>query len=124
MLFVSMDVAAAARLYGWNMLWRATGARNAGRALIDALGTPDEDIQMLAGMFLVRGADKAAPLLEEALARRKHLPKVITILADIGDPKYKPEFHRLTEDPDPAVADSARDALRVLEARQQPATSN
>jgi hypothetical protein len=31
MLVVSMDVAGAARLYGWNMLWRATGARGAGR---------------------------------------------------------------------------------------------
>src|SRR5206468_11469726 len=119
-----MDVAGAVRVYGYNALWRATGARRAGRALINALGAPDEELQVLAGMFLVRGADKAAPLLEEALARRKHLPKVITILADIGDPKYKPEFHRFTEDPDPAVADSARDALRVLEARQQPATSN
>jgi hypothetical protein len=79
---------------------------------------------MLAGMFLVRAADKAEPLLEEALARREHLPKVITILADIGDPKYKSEFDRLTEDPNPAVADAARDALRVLEARQEPATSN
>jgi hypothetical protein len=124
MLLVSMDVAAAARLYGWNILWRSTGARTAGHALIDALGTPDEDIQMLAGMFLVRAADKAEPLLEEALARREHLPKVITILADIGDPKYKSEFDRLTEDPNPAVADAARDALRVLEARQEPATSN
>src|SRR5207249_10859383 len=123
-LTVVWNYATATRLYGWYMIWSATGARNAGRALIDELGTPDENIQMLAGMFLVRGADKAEPLLEEALARRKHLPKVITILADIGDPKYKPEFHRFTEDPDPAVADSARDALRVLEARQQPATSN
>jgi hypothetical protein len=124
MLLVSMDVAAAARLYGWNMLWRVTGARTAGRALIEALGAPDEDLQMLAGIFLVRGAGKSEPLLEEALARRKHLPEVITILADIGDPKYKPEFHRLAEDPDPAVADAARDALRVLEARREAAASN
>jgi len=123
-LVVSMDVAAAARLYGWNALWRVTGARSAGRALIDALGAPDEDLQMLAGIFLVRGADKAEPLLEEALASRKHLPEVITILADIGDPKYKPEFHRLAEDPDPAVADAARDALRVLEARREAGASN
>jgi hypothetical protein len=123
-LLVSMDVAAAARLYGWNALWRTTGARTAGRALIDALGAPDENLQMLAGMFLVRGADKAEPLLKEALACRKYLPEVITILADIGDPKYKPEFDRLVEDPDPTVADAARDALRVLEARQEPATSN
>jgi hypothetical protein len=124
MLLVSMDVAAAARLYGWNMLWRVTGALSAGRVLIDALGAPDEDLQVLAGIFLVRGARKAEPLLEEALARRKHVAKVVTILADIGDPKYNPEFHRLSEDPDPAVADAARDAVRVLEARQHPAASN
>ena len=118
-----MDVAGAVRLYGYNALWRATGARRAGRALINALGTPDEELQMLAGMFLVRGADKAEPLLEEALARRKHLPEVITILADIGNPKYKAEFRRLADDADSAVADAARDALRVLEARQEAAAS-
>lgn len=124
MLVVSMDVAGAARLYGWNMLWRATGARRAGRVLIEALGEPDEDLQVLAGMFLVRGARKAEPLLEEALVGRKHLPKVITILADIGDAKYNSEFHRLSKDLDPAVADAARDAVRVLEARRHAAASN
>jgi hypothetical protein len=123
-LIVAMDVAGAVRVYGYNALWRATGARRAGRALINALGAPDEELQVLAGIFLVRGADKAEPLLEEALARRKHLPEVITILADIGNPKYKPEFRRLADDADPAVADAARDALRVLEARQEaPASS-
>jgi len=124
MLVVSMDVAGAARLYGWNMLWRATGARSAGRVLIEALGAPDEDLRVVAGIFLVRGARNAEPLLEEALAHRKHLPEVIAILADIGDPKYKAEFQRLAEHPDPAVADAARDAMRVLEARQQTAASN
>ena len=36
-----MDVAGAVRVYGYNALWRATGARRAGRALINALGAPD-----------------------------------------------------------------------------------
>lgn len=119
-----MNVTAAVRLYGSNALWHATGARRAGRALVDALGSPDEELQMLAGMFLVRGADKAEPLLEEALAGRKHLPEVITILADIGNPKYESEFRSLIDDPDPAVAHAAWDALRVLEARHQGAASS
>jgi hypothetical protein len=89
-----------------------------------ALGAPDEDLRVVAGMFLVRGARNAEPLLEEALARREYLPQVIAILADIGDPKYTPEFQRLAEHPDPAVADAARDAVRVLEARQHTAPSN
>src|SRR5207247_9830201 len=113
-----MDVAGAVRVYGCNALWRATGARRAGRALINALGAPDEELQVLAGIFLVRGADKAEPLLEEALARRKHLPEVITILADIGNRKYKPELRRLADDADPTVSDAAPHSLRVLQARQ------
>ena len=124
MLLVSMDLAGAARLYGWNMLWRVTGARSAGRVLIEALGAPDEDLQVLAGIFLVRGASNAEPLLEEALARRKHLPEVIAILADIGDPKYKAEFQRLAEHPDTAVANAARDAVRLLESREHTAAGN
>ncbi len=37
--------------------------------------------------------------------------------------KYKAEFRRLADDADSAVADAARDALRVLEARQEAAAS-
>jgi hypothetical protein len=111
-----MNVAGAARLFGHNALWRTMGWYSAGRALLDALNSPDEDLRTLAGMFLVQSGRKAEPLLEEALAKRQNLPLVLTILGDLGNPRYEPELRRFSDDPDPLVATAARSALRVLKA--------
>jgi hypothetical protein len=112
-----MNLSGAARLYACDAFWRATGSRAAGRALLNALGSGDEDLQTLAGTFLARGGRKAEPLLEEALAKREHLPLVLTLLGDIADPKYDDTFRRFSNDPEPRVATAARSALRLLNAR-------
>ena len=49
-----MRVLDAVRLYLDSALWRATGLRRAGRALVHALGSRDEGIRALAGMSLVQ----------------------------------------------------------------------
>jgi hypothetical protein len=105
----------AAKLFGDYGLWRSTGLRSAGRALVEALGSPDEDLRTIAGMLLVRGGKRSRPLLEEALRRREHLPMVISVLADLGDPGVQPEIRPYAQDPNPEIADTARQALRVLE---------
>jgi hypothetical protein len=102
-------------LFGDYGLWRSTGLRSAGRALVKALGSPDEDLRTIAGMLLVRGGKRSRPLLEEALRRREHLPMVISVLADLGDPGVLPEIRPYVQDTDPEVADAARQSLRVLE---------
>jgi HEAT repeat protein len=109
-----MHVGGAARLYAYNVLWRATGSLAAGRKLLKSFDSGDEDLQSLAGMLLVQAGRKAEPLLDEALAKREHLPFVLTILGDIGDSKYEPELRNFADDPDPRIAAAARDALRVL----------
>ena len=113
----AMNLGGSVRLYACNALWRATGSLAAGRALLNALGSRDEDLQALAGMFLVQGGKRAEPLLEEALAKREHLPLVLTLLGDIGDPKYEAELRRLSDDPEARVAAAARSALHVLKAQ-------
>jgi hypothetical protein len=115
----SMNLGGAARLYACNALWRATGSLAAGRALLNALGSRDEDLQTLGGMFLAQAGKKAEPLLEEALAKREHLPLVLILLGDIGDPKYEGELRRFSHDPDLQVASAARSALHVLKAREK-----
>jgi hypothetical protein len=110
-----MHLGGAARLYGYNALWRATGSLAVGRKLLEALGSGDEDLQSLAGMFLVQAGKKAEPLLDEAFAKREHLPFVLTILGDIGDSKYEARLRHFVNDPDRRVATAARDALRALE---------
>lgn len=109
-----IGAARLAVLYG---LWRATGLKAAGRALVHALGSPDENIRTIAGMLLVRMRGRAVPLLREALARRENLVVALAILGDIGDRRCEPDLVQFTRDGDPEVARAARDALRVLGAR-------
>ena len=115
MIFIKRIVGAIG-IFIINAIWRVTGLRPAGRVLVRALGSRDEPIRMLAGMFLVKAGKRAVPLLEEALKRRENLPTVLIILGDIGDQKVEPELRQFSEDRDPEVARAARDALRILHA--------
>jgi len=103
-----------ARLFALKSLWCATGLRPAGRALVDALGSRDEDLRSAAGMFLVQCGKRAEPLIAEAIARREPLPMALLIAGDIGASALEPELRRFTADPDPDVARAAHDALRTL----------
>jgi hypothetical protein len=104
-----------------NLFWRLTSREGPGRVLIRALGSRDENIRTIAGMLLVRGGAKSAPLLREALSKRESLPLILPIVASIGDPQFEPLLRQLTEDTDPSVAKCARDALRLIRGTQAPA---
>lgn len=112
-----MNVGNTARVFAQNAMWKATGSRSAGRSLVRDLGSEDESVRMLAGMFLVRGGERAAPLLREAAARGENLPTVLTALADVGNPADEPFLRRYVDDPDPDVRRAARDGLEVLAMR-------
>jgi hypothetical protein len=107
-----------ASLYLVKSVWRATGSRSAGWALVDALGSPDEGVRTVAGMLLVQAGRRAEPLVAEAIRRREGLPTVLLIAGDIGAVRLEPELRRLTGDADPEVAQAARDGLRILAAQQ------
>jgi HEAT repeat protein len=111
-----MRLVGTVRLFVQNALWRATGWATAGRALLRTLGSDDEDLRSLAGMFLVQAGPRAEPLLREALRRRESLTLVLTILGDIGDRRVEPDLLPFARDDDPKVAEAAREALRLLNA--------
>jgi hypothetical protein len=110
-----VKLSGAARLFLLRALWRG-GLTSAGRALVDALGAADEDLRTMAGMFLVQGGKRAIPLLRAAVARREHLPLVLRMAGDVGASELKSEIEGFVADADPAVAQAARDALRLLAA--------
>ena len=85
-----------------------------GRKLVQALGSENENIRTLAGMFLARSGSMAAPLLEESLHRGENLPIVMMILASLGDRRAEPEIRHFSAHKDPLVAEAAAQALRVL----------
>ncbi len=101
-------------LMGSRAAWRVTGIRAAGRPLVDALGSTDEDVRTIAGMLLVKAGKSAEPLLTEALARRENLPMVLSVLADIGDPDVESQIQSFSSDTDPEVSRAAKEALRIL----------
>lgn len=114
-----MRVAKALGLFASYALWRGTGLRPAGRVLVRALGSDDENLRTLAGILLVRAGRRSAPLLQAALDNREHLPIVLTIVGSLGDRRLEPLLRRFAEDTDRSVADSARQALRVLDEGQK-----
>jgi HEAT repeat protein len=114
------DVVGAAHLPVAYHRLRLTGSRNAARNLINALGSPVEDLQSLAGMFLVRAGRRSVPELMNAIAERHpQLPTCLLVLADIGGEDAKPALMRFADDPDPTVARAARDGLSTLAMREK-----
>ena len=105
----------ALRLYVYRTLWYWLGITSAGRALVKALGSPDENIRSIAGILLVKSGKQAEPLLQEALHRRENLPTVLTALGSIGDPALIPQLRQFTNDQNPDVAKAAREAVKVIE---------
>jgi HEAT repeat protein len=96
-------------------LWRLTGVSSAGRVLTRALAFEDENVRVIAGMFLVKGGSRALPLLRETLTNRKTLASVLTMLGDIGDRGAIADVQRFIGDPDAPVAKAAQAALKLLE---------
>ena len=110
----------ALRLYVYRALWHWLGITSAGRALVKALGSPDENMRSIAGILLVKSGKRAEPLLQEALIRRENLPTVLTVLGSIGDPALIPQLRQFADDQSPDVAKAAREALKVTELSGKP----
>jgi hypothetical protein len=90
----------SAALFAAYGTWRATGARSAGAVVARALASDDETNRTAAGMLLVKGGERALPLLRDNLERGIAPAMTLQVLADIGGP--------------------AAEALRVEFARKHP----
>jgi HEAT repeat protein len=105
----------ALRLFVCRALWHWLGMTSAGRALVRALGSPDENIRSIAGILLTKSGKRAEALLQEAVNRQENLPIVLTVLGSIGDPALIPQLRQFTNDQNPEVAKAAQQALKVIE---------
>jgi len=113
-----MRVAATARLFALQTLWRRLGVRSAGRALVRGLGDADDDVRTIAGMFLVQAGKRSIPYLKEAIHKREHLEMAARVIGDLGAVELEPELRALSRDSDPRVATAADDALRLLSLKE------
>jgi len=117
-----MSPVRAAGLFIANSLWRISGARIAGRVLVNALASPDPSARQIAGILLVRAGKRSVPLVQEAIERGINLPQTLVMAGDLGAKSLEPHLRRFVNHPDPAVAKAASDGLRILAA--QPANES
>jgi hypothetical protein len=113
-MLYKMWILGAIGLFLCTAVWRATRLRFLGRPIIRALGSRNENLRTIAGIFIVRAGRLAEPLLEESLHKRENLPIVLTILGDMGDKRVESEIRGFSGHEDPKVAEAARQALRIL----------
>ena len=109
-----MDLIGAIGLFVSRTLWKL-GFRSAGKSLVHALGSRDENLRTISGMFLVKGGKQAIPLLRDALVQRESLPMVLTLLGDLRAAELTPLIRPMVDDDDPSVARAAQETLRLLE---------
>jgi HEAT repeat protein len=110
----------ALRLFVYRALWYWLGIASAGRALVRALGSPDENIRSVAGILLAKSGKRAEPLLQEALTRRENLPTVLTVLGSIGDPALIPQLRQFADDKNADIAKAAQEALKIIQFSGKP----
>lgn len=95
------------------------GVTSAGRRVIDAAVTGDEDTSNIAGIFLTRAGGRAIPLIAEALASGVNAPILVDVLASIGTDTALKQLRTLTDTTNPDIAHTAKDAVARLERRRK-----
>jgi hypothetical protein len=106
--------------FGQGVAWRTTHARTLGRHLVSALSDSDETARTVAGIMLAKSGAAAVPVLREALAQRRSLDIVLSLLGTVGDASVRDDIAPFAKDADPRVARAAREALARLAARDAP----
>jgi hypothetical protein len=112
-----MGVAKSVGVIAAGAAWKLGHRDWAGRALIDALGSADENARTIAGMLLTKGGAHALPLLRDAMKDEQNLPMVLAVAGSIGDASIAPEVKRFVNHRDPKIAAAARDALRAFDVK-------
>ncbi len=109
-----MKLGEASKLFAAHCLWRATGAKYAGRVLVRGLTSSDENNRLVAGMLLVRSGGRARPLYREALESGSPSALLLRVIGDSGIRDLKSQVARYVDSDDPNVARAAAYALDAL----------
>lgn len=113
-----MSVGSSLKVIGAGVAWRTVGSKTAGKELLEAFTSDDEQDRTLAGISLVKAGDRSIDLIEKASARGRLTPELVRLLADIGGPKSEALLSDLAGRKGP-VADAAAESLELLEQIEQ-----
>ncbi len=109
-------VLAVTAAYAAALVLPASLARPFVKKLVNALGSSNENVRTMAGMYLVKLGKKAyGPLLEAAHAGRS-TALALAVLGSSEDPSLIPQIEPFLQSSDPAVVKAAQDAIRILSA--------
>lgn len=111
---VIMDWLPFIKVFSANVVWKLTNWSTAGRVLINAFSSSDENVRTIAGMLVVKRGKTALPLLREALGMHHAVAMVLAIMGDIGDSGAAGDVARFVGDPDVKIDKAARAALVLL----------
>lgn len=109
-----MHAVDVSRLLGLGALWKFAGHRPSGAALVNALDSDDDDIRTIAASSLLWAGQRSEHLIREALEDGQERANLVYVLASFANPDLSSIFEKLLGDPDPDVAQAAKDALRQL----------
>ncbi len=110
-----MSLRSRLRVLSAGQAWRRTSLKSAGRTLVSALDSDDEDVRTMAGMMLVQAGERSVPLIEEAIAAGHDSDLHRQVLEDIGgDDDAAQQLDELAESDSPKVAEAARRARELL----------
>lgn len=113
-----MNVGNSLKVIAAGVAWRTVGNKSAGKELVQAFTSDDEQSRNLAGISLVKAGDRSVDLIEKLRARGRLTPELVKLLPDIGGQRSKALLSELAADKGP-VADAAVESLELLEEIEQ-----
>jgi radical SAM superfamily enzyme with C-terminal helix-hairpin-helix motif len=108
-----VGTATSAALLAAGATWRLTGVPAAGRALVTAATTGDENDQVLARMMLVKAGNRSVPIVTGTLLADPAATALVDVLASIGTEEARQALRKLSHDAQHREA--ATEALRTLD---------
>jgi hypothetical protein len=99
-------------MFATGAAWRYVGSAGAGRTLVDACQSGDDDERTLAGMFLVQAGDRSVSLLVDAARSAAEPGDLVDVLASIGSDTARTGLSELAASSDARVAAPALSALQ------------
>lgn len=113
-----MGAIATTRVFAAAALWRV-GVTGAGRSIVEAVATGDEDTATAAGMLLTRAGDRSVPLVAEAIDAGASNPVLVDVLAGIGSEAALDQLRHIEATGSGEIASEAAAAARRVEERRR-----
>lgn len=109
-----MSLGGSLKLVAAGVAWRSLGNAGAGRTLLEATSSDDEQERMLAGISLVKAGEQSIDLIGDAAETGYLSPEAVRLLADIGGPRSRVLLTEISSEPG-ELGEAATSSLELLD---------